>query len=93
MLPLHKTSVYQSYSRLASQNRVSRWRDYPVDIWVFSSTLTIQRGQDLHVGFPQQRQSIVVDVQVGQMGNEVVANQEAHQDPVIDDVLQAVLKW
>ena len=34
----------------------------------------------------------MVDVQMRQVWNEVVAHQEAHQDPVIYYVLQVVLK-
>lgn len=54
--------------------------------------LTPELGQHADVGAVKQRQSVVVDVQVRQVRDEVIAHQEAHQDPVVDDPLQVVLK-
>ena len=33
------------------------------------------------------------DVHVGYVGQEVVAHEETHQDPVINDLLEIVVKW
>lgn len=54
--------------------------------------LTPELGQHADVGAVKQRQSVVVDVQVRQVRDEVVAHQEAHQDPVVDDPFQVVLE-
>lgn len=34
----------------------------------------------------------MLDMKVGEVRNKVVPHQEAHQDPVINDVLQIILK-
>ena len=52
--------------------------------------LTVKCGEDLHVGFPEQRQSLLVDVYMRQMRDKVVPNQKPHQHPVVDDMLQIV---
>lgn len=52
--------------------------------------LTIQLGQDFDVGLVEQWQSVVVNVDVRQMGKEVVAHKKAHQHPVVDDALHVV---
>lgn len=51
-----------------------------------------ERGQHLRVGAVQHRQRAIRDVQVGQVRYEVVAHQEAHQHPVVDDLLHVELE-
>ena len=58
----------------------------------WGALLTPERGQHTDVGAVEQRQSVVVDVQVRQVRDEVVAHQETHQDPVVDDPLQVIFK-
>ena len=54
--------------------------------------LTVEGGQHLFVGVPQPGEALRVDVEVWEMRDEVVANEEPHQHPVVYDVLQTELK-
>ncbi len=48
---------------------------------------TIKCWEDLHVGLPQHGQRLLVDVNGGQMRDEIIAHQETHHNPIIYDIL------
>lgn len=79
------TTVIRTLSALYHNNSHMRW-DLRVD-W-----LTPQTGQHANVSSIEQWQCIVIDVQVRKMRDEVIPYQETHQNPVIYDPLQVVLK-
>ncbi len=54
--------------------------------------LTAQTGQHADVSSIEQWQCIVIDVQVRKMRDEVIPHQKTHQNPVVYDPLQVVLK-
>lgn len=49
--------------------------------------LTPQTGQHADVSSIEQRQCIMIDVQVRKMRDEVIPHQETHQNPVVYDPL------
>ena len=54
--------------------------------------VTIELRQDTLVSLPEQGQTLVVNMHVGQVWDEIIAHQEAHQHPVIYDALQIISK-
>ena len=57
-----------------------------------SHSLTVQCGQDLHVFGVEEGERVLSDVEVGQVREEVIAHQEPHQHPVINDLLKVIAK-
>lgn len=52
--------------------------------------VSIEPGQHIHIRFVQNRQCVRTDVQVRQMRNEIVAHHKAHENPIVNDVLNIV---
>lgn len=55
-----------------------------------SAFLTPYAGKHVDVCLVQERQSIVVDVKIWQVRDEIISHKETHQDPVIYYSLQVI---
>lgn len=54
--------------------------------------LTVKFRQHITVGFIECRQCVRVDMQVGQMWDEIVANQKTHEDPIVNYALDVIFE-
>ena len=54
--------------------------------------IPVQFRENPHIATVEVRQRVPVDMEVGEVGYEVVADQEAHQDPVVYYPLDVVLE-
>ena len=57
-----------------------------------NTTHTIKGWQDRLVGLPEQRQTVLMNVNMRQMRYEIIADKKPHQHPIINDSLHTVLE-